>query len=166
MSKLPKSGEKSRQARRRSERKAASYAYRIDKRKVGFAIFLLLAFVGFGTWSLVIVDGPAGDRVVGAVLMALCLGMAAMLARDLKHDGPVVEISSEGILDRRKRDGLIRWEDIAGAEIRRASIVRGIRITLEDGKRIDLDTQMLEIDRKKLMAVIGEEARKAEARRN
>ena len=139
--------------------------YCIDKRKVGFAIALLLAFVVFGTWSLLQQQGPVGDTVVGAVLMVFCLGMASFLARDLKRVGPVVEIGPEGVLDLRRQQDVIPWDRIAGAEIRRASIIRGIRLTLEDGRRIDIDTQMLEIDRKDLMRVIAEEGRKAEARR-
>ena len=142
----------------------APRVFRTDKRKVAFAIFLLLAFVGFGTFSLVAVEERAGDRVVGAVLMVLCLGMAGFLARDLKGDGTAVEVGPDGILDRRKRDGLIPWDRIAGAEIKRASIVRGIRLTLDDGKRIDIDTQMLSVDRKELMRIVAEEAHKAETR--
>lgn len=153
MSKVPK--------RKRQQ----TQVFRTDKRKVAFAIFLLLAFVAFGTWSLVAVEERAGDRTVGAVLMLLCLGMAGFLAKDLKGDGIAVEVGPDGILDRRRRDGLIPWERIAGAEIKRASIVRGIRLTLEDGRRIDIDTQMLSVDRKELMRVVAEEARRAEARR-
>jgi hypothetical protein len=113
----------------------------------------------------VVVGGPTGDRVVGAILMLLCLAMTGLLVRDLKREGPVVEITPEGVRDRRRDERLIPWSEIAGAEIKRASIVRGIRLTLEDGGRLDIDTQMLEIDRKALMRVIAEEARKAEARR-
>ena len=37
------------------------------------------------------------------------------------------------------------------------------RLTLEDGKRVDIDTQMLDVDRKELMRVIAETGRRAEA---
>lgn len=154
MSKLPK----------RKRAAAPTHAYSIDKRKLAFAIFLLLAFVAFGTWSLVAVQGPLGDRVVGAVLMILCLGMAGFLARDFKRHGPVVEVGPAGVLDRRKASEPIPWERIAGAEIKRASIIRGIRLTLDDGSRLDIDVQMLDTNRRELMRVIAEEGRKAEAR--
>lgn len=163
MSKIPQR----RQSERRSaeDLRTATKGYRIDKRKVGFAIALLLAFVVFGTWSLLQQEGPVGDTLVGAVLMVFCLAMASFLARDLKRVGPVVEVGPDGVLDLRRQQEVIPWDRIAGAEIRRASIIRGIRLTLEDGTRIDIDTQMLEIDRKDLMRVIAEEGRKAEARR-
>ncbi|WP_119169362.1 hypothetical protein [Algihabitans albus] len=159
MSKIPKH-EHSRTGRRIETR-----GYRIDKRKVVFAILLLLAFVVFGTWTLMQAETPTGDTLVGGVLMVFCLGMASFLARDLKRAGTVVEVGPEGVLDLRTQEGLIRWDRIAGAEIKRASIVRGIRLTLEDGKRVDIDTQMLEVDRKELMRVIAEEGRRAEERR-
>ncbi len=145
-------------------RRAAVSTYRIDKRKVAFAVLLLLSFVGFGSWSLLVGEGRPGDRLVGGVLMFLCLAMAVFLARDLRRAGPVVEVGPEGLLDRRKPDGLIPWSRIAGAEIKRASIVRGIRVTLDDGRRLDIDTQLLDVDRKELMRVIAETARAAEAR--
>jgi hypothetical protein len=154
MSKLPK----------RPRSPAPTHAYSLDKRKLGFAIFLLLAFVGFGTWSLVVVEGPLGDRAVGAVLMLFCLGAAGFLARDFRREGPVVEVGPAGVLDRRKGRETIPWDRIAGAEIKRTSILRGIRLTLEDGGRLDIDTQLLEVDRKELMRAISEEGRKAEAR--
>ncbi len=154
MSKLPK----------RKRAAAPTQVYSIDKRKLAFAIFLLLVFVAFGTWSLVAVEGPVGDRVVGAVLMLLCLGMAGFLARDFRRQGPVVEVGPAGVLDRRKASEPIPWERIAGAEIKRASIIRGIRLTLDDGSRLDIDVQMLDTNRRELMRVIAEEGRKAEAR--
>lgn len=146
-----------------ARRPGPTKGYRIDKRKVAFAIALLLAFVVFGTWNLMQAETPTGDALVGGVLMVFCLGMASFLARDLKRVGTVVEVGPDGVLDLRNQEGLISWDRISGAEIKRASIVRGIRLTLEDGKRVDIDTQMLEVDRKELMRVIAETGRRAEA---
>ena len=98
----------------------------------------------------------------GAFMLILIPAVAfLMVGNELRLRGPVLVITEEGLLDRRRGETPVPWERIQEASIKRRLFGKGIRIVLTDGERYDVELNLLHADVAEVMTLITETARRA-----
>jgi hypothetical protein len=98
-----------------------------------FPLVISIAFVAAGVF--VLLTGRPGSTSVGWMTILFFGGCAAVLVRQLLDARPRIVLNDEGILDRTLKVGVIRWEDILGAEVATISGQNFLALRLRDESR-------------------------------
>jgi len=133
----------------------ASFSY--DPRKTwSFMIMLgLLVLLGLLRIAQNGLEGEWGGIFMLIIIPALAM---AMVGSELRLKGPILIITREGLIDRRKGPEGVAWGDIQEATIKRRLMSRGIRIELTNGERYDIETNLLKAQPLEVMKLIQEAA--------
>lgn len=126
-------------------RKPATTAeFGLDPLKVAFQAVMVVGVFVLAGWPLVSAEARDTASLVPMAMLLLVGGyMAYLLIRDLRVGNPIIVVTEEGLLDRRRQPGLIPWSEIEEIEVRRMSFMPGLRIVLRGGERRDIDTILL-----------------------
>jgi hypothetical protein len=109
----------------------------------------------FGLQRLVEGGRPLGEALVGAaVLLLIAAYMAIFLGRLLRHRGPVLIFERAGIRDLRRDGALIAWEEIEAASVKRPALIKGLKLELTGGRKLELDMGLLDGTPEAAMAII------------
>lgn len=128
-------------------------AWGFDRRKTWpfMAMLVVLVLLGLGrVW----VDGLAGNWLAVFLLIGLPGLALVMIGRDLRIRGPVILVTQEGLVDRRRGDAPVPWHAIEQAEAKRRPFIRHVRVKLVDGERYDLELDLVDAEPEEVMAAM------------
>ena len=138
-----------------AERMVASYHF--ARRKTWPFITMLLAMIAIGTGRLW-THGLAEEWGIAVILVALPGIALLMVGQELRLEAPVLVITEDGILDRRRGPEMLPWSAIQEATIKRRVLNQGIRIVLSNGDRHDIELNLLGAEPAEIMRHIQEQA--------
>lgn len=108
--------------------------------------------------------------VIGAVVLArtgirdgwgmalLLIGLPGVLVaafvRDLLLKGPLLLLTRDGLIDRRRGPTPIPWDAIAEATAKNRVFSKGVRLVLTDGERLEIDLSLLDVEPKDILVRI------------
>ena len=129
--------------------------YRLSRMKVWPLLVVALVMFAVGLWRLVDTGGATRDDLIGGIVFIL-LGayLSVDMVRVLRLPEPILTLSRDGILDRRRGTETIRWDAIESAELKRLILARALRLQLTDGRRVDIDLSMLDASPRELMETV------------
>ena len=131
--------------------------YHFDWRKTWSFMIMLVVMIAIGLarlWT----HGLAEEWGIAVILVALP-GMALlMVGQELRLKAPVLVISEDGILDRRRGSDVLPWSAIQEATVKRRTFNQGIRIVLTNGDRYDIELGLIAADPADIMRHIQEQA--------
>lgn len=116
----------------------------LDPLKTLFQAIMVLGIFALAGWPLVSPEAR-GDASLTPMAMLLLVGgyMAYLLIRDLRAGNPIIAVTEEGLVDRRRQPHVIPWSEIEEIEVRRMTFMPGLRIHLRNGERREIDTILL-----------------------
>jgi len=142
-----------------AERIVASY--RFDRRKTWPFMLMLLAMIALGLGHLW-THGLAEAWGIAVVLVALPAAAFAMVGWELRLEAPILVITEDGILDRRRGPDILPWSAIQEATVKRRTFNKGIRIVLTNGDRRDIELGLVDAEPTEIMRHIQEQASRCE----
>jgi hypothetical protein len=107
--------------------------FRPTRVRVIFPLVTSLAFVAAGVF--VLFTRRPDSTAMGWATILFFGGCAAVFVRQLLDARPRLVLNDEGILDRTLKVGVIRWEDILGAEVAAISGQNFVALHLRDASR-------------------------------
>lgn len=117
----------------------------VSKEKTGLLILAAAGFVAAGIWFAVDANDiaassrrlrdPAIVQLIGWGAILLGLGGGAVMLRQFRQDGPVMEIDGHGILWQRWSDQIIPWSAIVRAEPRTVYNQKFLSLWLNEPER-------------------------------
>jgi hypothetical protein len=134
-------------------------AYGFDRRKTWPFVAMLLVMIGLGLFWLA-TRGFAEAWGLFVVLVLLPGVALAMVLGELRLAGPVLVVGEGGLLDRRHGPEPVPWSAIQEATLKGRVLNKGIRIVLTDGRRYDIELNLLAADPYELMRVLQDQARR------
>lgn len=127
-----------------SRKTSATAEFGLDPLKAIFQAIMVVGIFVMAGWPLVDAEARANASITPmAMLLLVGAYMAFLLIRDLRVGNPIVVVTEEGLIDRRRDPGLIPWSEIEEIEVRRMSFMPGLRIELRGGERREIDTILL-----------------------
>ena len=132
-------------------------SYHFDRRKTWPFMIMLLAMIAIGLGHLW-THGLAEAWGIALVLVAMPVFVLVMVGQELRLEAPVLVITEDGILDRRRGPEVLPWPAIQEATIKRRVFNKGIRIMLTNGDRHDIELNLIAAEPPELMRHIQEQA--------
>lgn len=123
----------------------ATAEFHLDPLKALFQGIMVVGIFALAAWPLFNAEAR-GDSSLTPMIMLLVVGVytAYLLVRDLRAGSPVVAVTAEGMVDRRKQPQLVAWSEIEEIEVRRMNFMPGLRIRLRNGERWEIETMLLQ----------------------
>lgn len=131
--------------------------YHFDRRKTWPFMIMLVVMIAIGLGRLW-THGLAEEWGIAVILVALPGFALLMVGQELRLEGPVLVITEDGIIDRRRGPDVLPWSAIQEATVKRRSFNRGIRIVLTHGDRYDIELGLLAAEPSEIMRHIQEQA--------
>lgn len=153
--KLPQSGSRSRARQAADDEAAVLERYPIDRPKAWFLLATHLLLPAFILWRMLQGEGVAREDLVALLVVVAVFGFAAWsVVRELRTQGPALVLERDGFRDFRRSPGLVPWELVVEASMKRGILSRGVKIVLADGSRADIDSSLLKVRPRKLTGEI------------
>ena len=131
--------------------------YHFDRRKTWPFMIMLLAMIAIGLGHLW-THGLAEAWGIALVLVAMPAFVLVMVGQELRLEAPVLVITENGILDRRRGPEVLPWSAIQEATIKRRVFNKGIRIMLTNGDRHDIELNLIAAEPPEIMRHIQDQA--------
>ena len=117
----------------------------LDPLKTLFQGIMVVGIFTMAGWPLFNPEARDGTALA-PMIMLLVVGvyMGFLLIRDLRAGNPIIEVTREGLLDRRHSPALLPWSEIEEIQVRRMTFMPGLRVNLRNGERREIDTMLLQ----------------------
>ena len=138
-----------------AERTVASYHF--DPWKTWPFMVMLLAMIGIGlgrVWT----HGLTEEWGIALILIAMPALAFVMVGQELRLEAPVLVITEDGILDRRRGPEILPWSEVQEATIKRRVFNKGVRIVLTNGDRRDIELNLINAEAPEIIRHIQEQA--------
>lgn len=146
---------------RHAEGVEASQHFAIDRPKAWLLLATHCLLPAFIVWRVLQGGGALREDLVALVVVLGVFGFAAWsVVRELRAPGPAVVLEPEGFRDYRRGPELVPWSKVAEAGLKRGILSRGVKIVLEDGTRVDIDTSLLKVRPRQLTGLVVEALRR------
>lgn len=149
---MRKTGTSQNKARRgRDDGVFAAYGHR-PRKAIPFATMLgVLITIG------IVVLARTGIRDgwgMALLLIGLPGVLVAAFVRDLLLQGPLLLLTRDGLIDRRRGPAPIPWDTIMEATAKNRIFAKGVRLVLTDGERMEIDLSLLDVEPKDILVQI------------
>lgn len=132
-----------------------------DRRKTWPFLAMLLVMIGLGLFWLA-TEGLAEAGLLFVLVLLPGAALVMMLA-ELRLAGPVLLVGEAGLLDRRKGPEPIAWPAIQEATLQGRLLGKSIRIVLTDGRRYDIELNLLAANPYDVMRLVQDQASRSAA---